>query len=200
MTTSDWDAHLSHWPMQGPQCICQHPHHQIHAMLQPGRNIKNKVFTYMIFHWLQVENDRNTRDQYLKSYHINTWKTIPFKVPFFLTIPDLKCPPPPPPRHEISATPFERPLWRTATRHLRPVSVCINVFPNKWPLTGGHPRDAASGQQISAEKPLVTSNGRPVHVVNVLINSCKIHTISLYNSRWALLYPVDIDVIVYTQT
>ena len=46
----------------------------------------------------------------------------------------------------------------------------LTCFPNKWPLTGGHPRDAASGQQICAEKPLVTSDGRPVHVANVLLN------------------------------
>ena len=46
----------------------------------------------------------------------------------------------------------------------------LTCFPNKRPLTGGHPRDAASGQQICAEKPLVTSDGRPVHVANVLLN------------------------------
>ena len=49
----------------------------------------------------------------------------------------------------------------------------LTCSPNKWPLTGGHPRDAASGQEVYAEKPLVTSDGRPVIVTNVLINSCK---------------------------
>ena len=43
----------------------------------------------------------------------------------------------------------------------------LTCFPNKWPLTGGHPRDAASGQLICAEKSLVTSDGRPVIVANV---------------------------------
>ena len=60
----------------------------------------------------------------------------------------------------------------------------LTCSPNKWPLMGGHPRDAASGQQICAETPLVTSDGRPVHVANVLLNSCKNHAISLYNCRY----------------
>ena len=53
----------------------------------------------------------------------------------------------------------------------------LTCSPNKWPLTGGHPRDAASGQQICAEKTLVTSDGRPVTVTNVLINIYKNDTI-----------------------
>ena len=66
----------------------------------------------------------------------------------------------------------------------------LTCSPNKWPLTGGHPRDAASGQQICAEKPLVTSDGRPVTVTNVLIDSCKNDAISLFISRSAFLYSV----------
>ena len=66
----------------------------------------------------------------------------------------------------------------------------LTCSPNKWPLTGGHPPDAASGQQICAEKPLVTSDGWPVTVTNVLINSCKNDAISLFISRSAFLYSV----------
>ena len=55
----------------------------------------------------------------------------------------------------------------------------LTCFTNKWPLTDGHPRDAASGQQICAQKPLVTSDGRPVDVANVWIKSCKNDTMSL---------------------
>ena len=49
---------------------------------------------------------------------------------------------------------------------------------------------ARRGQQICAEKPLVTSDGRPVTVTNVLINSCKNDAISLFISRSAFLYSV----------
>ena len=58
----------------------------------------------------------------------------------------------------------------------------LTCSPNKWPLTGGHPRDAASGQEIYAEKPLVTSDGRPDTVANVLRNSCKNDAMSLFIS------------------
>ena len=63
----------------------------------------------------------------------------------------------------------------------------LTCSPNKWPLTGSHPRDAASSQQICAEKPLVTSDGRPVHVANVWVNN-----------RPAFMFNVGIGVLVYT--
>ena len=58
---------------------------------------------------------------------------------------------------------------------------------------------ARRGQQICAEKPLVTSDGRPVYVANVLIYSCKNDTMSLcfHNSQPAY---VSIGIIVYTKT
>ena len=73
----------------------------------------------------------------------------------------------------------------------------LTCFPNKWPLTGGHPRDAASGQQICAKKPLVTSDGRPVTVANVLINSCKNDAMSLFISGSAFLYSVHCSYLCY---
>ena len=56
------------------------------------------------------------------------------------------------------------------------------------------------GQKISAEKILVTSDGRPVPLANVLINSWKNDAMSMYNSWSAFIYIVDNDVIVYTKT
>ena len=75
----------------------------------------------------------------------------------------------------------------------------LTCSPNKKPLTGGHPKYAANGQQICAEKTLVTSDGRPVHVANVLINSCKNDAMSLFDSRSAFLYStLTISVLLFT--
>ena len=59
----------------------------------------------------------------------------------------------------------------------------LTYSPNKWP-------PARRGQQICAEKPLVTSDGRPVTVANILINSCKNDAMSLFISRSTFLYSV----------
>ena len=72
--------------------------------------------------------------------------------------------------------------------------------PNKWPLTGGHPRDVTS--KSVQKNTLLTPDGRPVPVANVMINSYKKDAKSLcfHNSWPAFIFNVGICVIVYTKT